>query len=416
RLLEENYQLVTSYMSVHRYVRKHLRECTRPVTVRLHSSSGEQAQVDFGFAGRMIDPEAGKLRKAWAFIMILSYSRHRFVRFVFRQDSETWLDCHIRAFDFFQGTTKLIVLDNLRDGVLKADIYDPTLNPAYAELERHFGFIADPAKVRMARHKGKVERSVPVVRQQLIAGRSYRDLEEANERALRWCREEIGLRKHGTTHRKPYEVFLAEELDTLQPLPAEPFEAAQWKECTIHWDCHLIFKKCYYSVSYPYRGEQVWVRADQKMLRVYLDHQLIKTHVRVRRAGSWQTDTQDYPPDKRAYLEQTPAYCRQGAAELGPHVGQYVAKILSDHAMRNLRKAQAVLRLSESYGAEVLDQACRRALSFGNLRYQSLKQILQKGLWKESCGPPRPSSLPLSAYRFARSGDYFVQTAGKESR
>ncbi|MDA2926819.1 hypothetical protein MYX78_06235 [Acidobacteria bacterium AH-259-G07] len=300
--------------------------------------------------------------------------------------------------------------------MLEADLYDPTLNPAYAELERHFGFIADPAKVRMARHKGKVERSVPVVRQQLIAGRSYRDLDEANERALRWCREEIGLREHGTTHRKPYEVFLAEEVDQLQPLPVESFEAAQWKECTIHWDCHLIFEKCYYSVPYPYRGEQVWVRADQKMLRVYLNHQLIKTHVRVRRAGSWQTDTQDYPPHKRAYLEQTPAYCRQRAAELGPSVGQYVAQILSDHAMRNLRKAQAVLRLSESYGAEVLDQACRRALSFGNLRYQSLKGILQKGLWKESCGPPRACSLPLSAYRFARSADYFVQGAGKESR
>lgn len=260
RLLEENYELVTSYMSVHRYVRKHLQESSRPVTVRVHSRSGEQAQADFGYAGRMIDPETGKRRKAWAFIMILSYSRHRFVRFVFRQDSETWLDCHIRAFDFFQGTTKLIVLDNLRDGVVQPDIYDPTLNPAYAELERHFGFIADPAKVRMARHKGKIERSVPVVRQQLIAGRSYRDLDEANERALRWCREEIGLRQHGTTHRKPYEVFLAEEVDKLQPLPGEPFEAAQWKECTVHWDCHLIFEKCYYSVPYPYRGEQVWVR------------------------------------------------------------------------------------------------------------------------------------------------------------
>ncbi|MDA2926823.1 DDE-type integrase/transposase/recombinase, partial [Acidobacteria bacterium AH-259-G07] len=118
RLLAENYQLGTSYMSVHRYVRKHLREYTRPVTVRVHSRSGEQAQVDFGSAGRMIDPEAGKLRKAWAFIMILSYSRHRFVRFVFRQDSPTWLDCHIRAFDSFQGIPKLIVYDYVPGNII----------------------------------------------------------------------------------------------------------------------------------------------------------------------------------------------------------------------------------------------------------------------------------------------------------
>ena len=130
RLLEEEHELKVSYMSVYRYVREHIEPLRKPVTVRLHAVAGEQAQVDFGYAGLMRDPETGKQRKAWAFIMILSYSRHRFVRFVFRQDSPTWLDCHIRAFTFFQACPRLIVLDNLKDGVLKPDLYDPTLNPA----------------------------------------------------------------------------------------------------------------------------------------------------------------------------------------------------------------------------------------------------------------------------------------------
>ncbi len=212
RLLEEEHELKVSYMSVYRYVREHIEPLRKPVTVRLHAVAGEQAQVDFGYAGLMRDPETGKQLKAWAFIMILSYSRHRFVRFVFRQDSPTWLDCHIRAFTFFQACPRLIVLDNLKDGVLKPDLYDPTLNPAYAELERHYGFVADPAKVQMARHKGRVERCVPVVRQQILAGRHFRDVEEANGRALEWCLKEVGLRKHGTTHRKPYEVFVGEEV------------------------------------------------------------------------------------------------------------------------------------------------------------------------------------------------------------
>lgn len=90
------------------------------------------------------------------------------------------------------GVPATVVLDNLKAGVLKPDIYDPTLNPAYAELERHYGFVADPAKVRTPRHKGKVERSVPVVRQQLLAGRQFRDINEANQRALTWCAEEVG--------------------------------------------------------------------------------------------------------------------------------------------------------------------------------------------------------------------------------
>ena len=100
RLLEEQHELKVSYMSVYRYVRSHIVPLCKPVTVRMHSPAGEQGQVDFGYAGLMQDPETGKRRKTWVFIMILSYSRHRFV---FRQDSPTWLDCHMRAFSFFEA-------------------------------------------------------------------------------------------------------------------------------------------------------------------------------------------------------------------------------------------------------------------------------------------------------------------------
>lgn len=216
---------------------------------------------------------------------------------------------------------KTIVLDNLKSGVLKPDIYDPTLNRSYAELERHFGFVADPAKVARARHKGKVERQVPVVRQQLMAGRNYRDIDEANERALLWCREEIGRREHGTTHRKPYEVFLEEEEEQLLPWPEQPFELATWQQAKVHLDCHLVLDKSFYSVPHRYRDQELWVRADQKLVRVYRDGQLIKTHLRAERPGTWRTDPNDYPPEKLVCLQQTPAYCRRQADALGLHVG-----------------------------------------------------------------------------------------------
>ena len=135
-----------SYMSVYRYVRSHIVPLCKPVTVRMHSPAGEQGQVDFGYAGLMQDPETGKRRKTWVFIMILSYSRHRFVRFVFRQDSPTWLDCHIRAFSFFRGCPRLLVLDNLKDGVLKPDLYDPTLSPAYAGTGKTLWIRGRPGK------------------------------------------------------------------------------------------------------------------------------------------------------------------------------------------------------------------------------------------------------------------------------
>jgi len=107
---------------------------------------------------------------------------------------------------------------------VKPDLYDPTINRAYAELERHYGFVADPAKVRTPEHKGKVERSVPLVRQQLVAGRAYADLAEANEKALAWCRDEVGMRPHGTTHEAPCIRFERDEKAALKELPATRFD------------------------------------------------------------------------------------------------------------------------------------------------------------------------------------------------
>ena len=133
-----------------------------------------------------------------------------------------------------------------------------------------------------------------------------------------------------------------------------------------------------------------------------------KTHLRVFEPGSCQTQTGDYPPDKRAYLERTPEWCRRQADELGPEVSRYVRRVLGDHAMCNLRKAQAVLRLAESHPAATLDQACRRALRFDNVRFSSLKKILEKGLFRRPSPPRRPSSPAASACRFARPQDYFV--------
>jgi transposase len=211
RLLEEVKGVRVGYCTVKRYLRAEFGYREPAVTVRMEVEPGSQAQVDFGYVGKMIEPENRRARKTWVFVMTLSYSRHRFVRFVFRPEIRTWIDCHRRAFEFFGGVPETVVIDNLKTGVIKPDLYDPTLNRAYGEMERHYGFTVDPTRIRTARHKGKVERVMPIVRQQLLAGRVFQDIQEANQRALTWCKDEVGLQIHGTTKRKPYEVFVREE-------------------------------------------------------------------------------------------------------------------------------------------------------------------------------------------------------------
>jgi len=158
RLLEEQGGNACA-SSLGRYIKKHF--ASLPVsTVHLTTKPGAQAQVDFAYVGLMKDPLSQKMKKAYTFIIVLSYSRYRFVRFVFRQDVKAWIDCHIRAFHFFGGVPAVVMPDNLKAGVQTPDLYDPVINFAYGELEKHYGFICDPTKIRTPAHKGKVERSV----------------------------------------------------------------------------------------------------------------------------------------------------------------------------------------------------------------------------------------------------------------
>ena len=301
-----------------------------------------------------------------------------------------------------------VVLDNLKSGVMKADIYDLTLNRAYAELERHYGFVADPAKVASPKLKGKVERNVGVVRRHLLAGRSFRDVDEANERALRWCKDEIGIEIHGTTKRRPYEVFEKEELPHLRPLPPERFQCPLWKSCTVHPDHHVVFDRSYYSLPTRFIGHEVWVRGDDRMVRIFLASEQIKIHPRAQCPGTWVTDPSDYPPEKLAYLMPTPTYCRKRAAEIGPQTAILIRKILAENAMRNLRKAQAVIRLADKYGKERMEAASQRALYFGNFHHRAIKRILERGLDETLEAKPTAVQLSLLGSTFLRDPSYFI--------
>jgi transposase len=405
RLLVERHALKVSYASVLRYVGDEFHPGKPEATVHLETEPGDEAQVDFGYVGRMRDPESGKDRKTWCFIITLSYSRHKFARFVFRQDSPTWIDCHIRAFEFFHGVVKWVILDNLKPGVIKPDLYDPRIHHAYADLERHYGFAADPAGVRRAKHKGKVERSVPVVRKHLLAGRKFTDIRDANERALAWCRFEIGNEIHGTTKRKPFDVFISEEKQRLKPLPEAPFDIPVWKECTVHPDHHIVFENSFYSLPTRYIGEKIWARGANKTVRIFLNHRLIKTHSRSTGPGKWVTDQSDYPPEKLAYLMCTPASCLARAAEYGPQTQTFIKEVLKAGGHRAMRKAQAVLRLGLKWGA-ALESASQKALAYGNTEYRSIKSMLEKGLLSIEA-PAATANLSALGQSFLRKSSYF---------
>lgn len=395
RLKERGYQ--GSYASVYRFVR-HLEPFTPDVTVRVETPPGEEAQVDFGYAGMMIDAQTGKLRRAWAFVMTLSWSRHMYVEFVFDQRVETWLKAHRNALAFFSGVPARIVIDNLKAAIIRACWDDPLVQQSYRECAEHYGFLISPCRPGTPQHKGKVEQGgVHYVKRNFLAGREPRTITQANRDVRRWLNTTAGNRTHGTTKEKPLERFEIER-EVLQPLPTTPYDLAVWKQVKLHRDCHLVFDKAYYSAPLRLVGQRLWVRGGTQEVQIYTsDYALVGTHARAQRPGQRMTNEAHLPHHKVAGLFLTRATCREQAETVGQATKNVIDELLDHRPEDRLRTAGRVLRLGDLFGRERLEAASARALRFGDPAYLTIKRILEQGLDAESL-PPVPSAPPATTF------------------
>ena len=379
-----------SYTAFRRFVRRYVDERPRRAVVRLEVGPGEEAQVDFGYAGLVPRAPGEVPAKTWVFVMTLSHSRHQYVELVQDQTAGTWLSLHRNAFQCFGGVPRKVVLDNLKAGIIKASVTDPEVQRAYRECAEHYGFVISPCVARTPEHKGKVERGVQYVKGSFLAGRSFRGLVEANGEAVDWVVDHAGVRVHGTTQEVPIHVFEARERPALLPLPSSPFDLVEWKQAKLHPDCHVVFARSYYSAPHPFIGERLWLRATSRVVQVFRDHKLVATHGRALRPGQRVTNPAHLPPKKVRYLMQTPTWCRERASQVGPATAQFIERLLGDEVLDRLRGAQATLRLAESVGEQRLEAACRRAVACDAIQAKTVQRILNRGLDRE----PMPGDVP----------------------
>ena len=407
--LQDDHGYSGSYSSVRRYVRK-LRPAEPEVVVRVHTAPGEEAQVDFGSVGQLYDPGSGRMRRAYVFVATLGYSRHQYAELVFDQKVPTWIALHRRAFESWGGVPKRMVPDNLKAAVAKVLVHDPVLGEAYRRMAQHYGFLISPTRPRTPRHKGKVESGVRYVKRNFMAGQEFLDIYAANQRLKIWVRERAGSREHGTTHQAPLRLFQEYERAALLPLPDVSFALREIKPVKVHPDCHVSIDKSYYSVPYAYVGQTLDAYISERIVQIYRGQALVATHPRSLEPGEWHTRLEHYPKHKAAYLQRTPAYCRQVAARLGPATSEVVETLLADRPLYRLRSVQAILRLEETVGAQRLEAACARALHFGDPRYRRIKQILNTALDCEPLPDTAPAAPP-QRHVFARSTAEFFADA-----
>jgi transposase len=401
-----------SYSTLYRFAVNHF-DFGRPApTVRVADCSpGELAEVDFGRLGYIYDAPNDKKRLVYALVVVLAFSRHQYVHLSHRQKLDDFLEGMEAAWDFFGGVTSRVVLDNLRAAVNKADRYDHVFQRTFDEYSQWRGFVIDAALPRHATGKPHVERQVSYVRENFFRGESFLSLEHCQQEALRWCMNTAGMRIHGTTRLQPLVQFETYEKAALKPLTGERFDTPRWATPKVHPDFHVRFDYALYSVPYKYRGKKAVLRADSRLVRIYIAGKLVKTHP-VKKPGKRSTDFNDYPSEKTPYAMRDANYLIAQARKRGKHLGLFTEHLLAgDFPWAKLRQAQKLLRLSDKYGNTRVEMACKRALSFELINVGRVQRIVELALEKytDSSGDP-PGQAVQFPLRFLRDSRSFTHT------
>ena len=362
------------YQSVKRFVRK-LRGIQSPqARVVIETAPGEEAQVDYGTGPMVRDAQTGKYRRTRLFVLTLGYSRKAVRLLVFRSSSQTWAELHEQAFRRLGGVTRVIVLDNLGEGVLTPDVYDPAINPLYRDVLNHYHTVAMPCRVADPDRKGKVERGVGHAKNTPLKGLRFESLQDAQTYLDHWEERWADTRIHGTTKRQVAAMFV-EERPSLQPLPIEPFRYYQFGTRTVHVDGCVEVEAAYYGAPPGWVSRRVQVQWDSHRVRLLNPHtgELLREHLRQARGGHRIKD-EDRP-------KQTPLGILQlltRADRAGSQIGAFCRTMHSKEGDTAVRRIHGVLSLMKKHGPASVEDACAAVLEMGSCQYHSLRRYLER--------------------------------------
>ncbi len=362
------------YHSVRRFAAK-LKQSTPLPFRRIEVAPGEEAQIDFGTGAPIIN-EDGR-RRTHVLRVVLSHSRKAYSEAVYRQTTDNFIHCLENAFWHFGGVPKTLVPDNLKAAVLKADWYDPDLNPKLRSFCEHYGTVLLPTKPRTPRHKGKVERGVDYVQENALKGRKFGSLREQNDHLLHWETTVADTRIHGTTRRQVAKVFREHERHALGTLPLERFPCFKEGERIVSRDGHVAVDKAYYSVPPEYLGRTLWVRWDSRLVRVLNNRlEVICTHVRQPK-GKFSTLPEHIASEKISPVERGAEWLLQKVGYVGPHTRQWSRGLVAARGIEAVRVLHGLLNLTNKHPSKAIERACETAHSYQEYRLATIRKLIK---------------------------------------
>jgi len=361
------------YPSVMRFVRKLHGTRSPEAHAVIVTEPGEESQVDYGEGPMVRDGVTSKYRRTRLFVLTLGCSRKSVRLLTWRSSARIWSELHETAFRRLGGATRTVVLDNLKEGVLAPDVYDPALNPLYRDVLSHYGVVALPCRVRHPDRKGKVESGIGHTQRTALKGLRFDSLEEAQKHLDDWDERWADTRIHGTTKRQVAAMF-AEERPHLLPLPLEPFRYYQYGQRTVHLDGHVEVDGAYYSAPPGNIGRELLVQWDGRRVRL-LDSrtgELLREH-RAQERGRHHTHDQDRPKKTPSSTESV----LRRARAAGTSTGAVAAEIHRRDGEPGVRRILGLLGLAKKHGGLAVDDACAMALSVGSPSYRFVRRYLE---------------------------------------
>ena len=336
---------------------------TPDLFMRNHTEPGEEAQVDFGYVGYTLD-NAGKRRKTWVFNMKLSYSRYDYYEKVYDQKVETFIRCHINAFEFFGGIPEYIKIDNLKAAILEASFYEPVYQELYKQFADCYNFKPLPCRIYTPNDKGKVESGIKYVKNNFFAGRVFKSGEDLDRQLINWTNNTCNSRVHGTTRNIPKEEFESTEKSQLISLPLSAFNMSKVGSRKVQIDCHIFVEYNYYSVPFEYVGKEVEIELSNKLLKIFYQYKEIAIHPRLTGRGNFSTTKEHYPKYKIMSDTQLQEKYQIKMAKIGVSAEKMFFIIKQKKPNYWYKAITGILSLVDKYSSEIVELSCKRAIFY----------------------------------------------------
>jgi transposase len=413
-LWEEQREQHLHNLSYSRYCARYREWCSRlDICMRQNYKAGEKMFVDY--AGLkipiIVNINTGEAKPAEIFVAALGASNYTYTEATMSQALPDWISSHVRAFEFFGGVSEILIPDNLKSGVDKADRYEPDINATYHDMARHYQIAIIPTRVCSPQDKAKVEEAVQNVERTILAKlrhTTFFSLHELNV-AIKPLLAELNQKPFQKLPGSRLTQFETLEKPALRPLPAARYIFAEWKKARAGVDYHIALDNHYYSVPYTLIKKELDVRFTVDLVEIYYQGKRVASHRRDHRKGAFTTIPEHMPRAHQEYAKWTPERLLNWAQKSGIATAALAQKIMESrlHPQQGFRACLGIMRLGDKWGKERLENACHRALAIGAYNYKSVLSILSRNLDQQPIAENPQKHATEQQHEYVRGTGYF---------